>query len=149
MDTDHIEPLGIIVPVDDQTDAGDSVSIAERLWLPGPSLEVSDPWWPRVSTHAAVGIAEAGSMEHTPKTHRKYRSRDSEKSIHNLLTCWVKCQGVYPSTEAKKDVAFWLGITRARVNNFCNNHRKRFWKVDCEHMSFVMCVKESQTMGIP
>jgi hypothetical protein len=87
MDTDHIEPLGLIVPVDDP-----------------------------------------GSMEPTPcksKTLRKYRSRVSEKYIYNLLTCWAKSQGAYPSTEAKNDIAFWLGLTRARVNNFCRNHRRR------------------------
>jgi hypothetical protein len=138
------------VPVDDQADAGeadagDSMSIAESLWFPGPGLEVSDPWWPRVSTHADASLTETGSMEPTPrKMSKKARFRASEKSIRNLLSCWLKDQCAYPSVEAKNEIAFWLGITPARVTNFCNNHRKRFWKVDGKHMSFVMCVKESQ-----
>jgi hypothetical protein len=145
MDTDHIEPLDLIVPADDQADAGDSMSIAESLWFPGPGLEVSDPWWPRVSTHADASLTETGSMEPTPrKMSKKARFRASEKSIRNLLSDWAQDQGTYPSTEAKNEIALWLDITRARVTNFCNNNRKRFWKVDGKHMSFVMCVKESQ-----
>jgi hypothetical protein len=62
------------------------------------------------------------------------------KYIRDALTHWMRnFQEPYVNIADKKFIATALNIPVAQVSNFCNNHRKRYFKVDNIMTSYVKC----------
>jgi hypothetical protein len=62
------------------------------------------------------------------------------KYIRDALLHWMtQIQDPYMNIEQKKHIATALNIPVAQVSNFCNNHRKRYFKFDNKMTSYSKC----------
>jgi hypothetical protein len=147
----------------DNSDVGDSAQIAADLWAEVLAVDLSLPEVLAVDLSlpiaanigmlppTAVSTVSTVSTVSKPKAVRKRKAdripRPVEsKAVGKALLDWASAiklavVGVYsdawfyPHMDQKRQIAKFLNISLKRVSNFCNNHRKRFTKIDGELVS--------------
>jgi hypothetical protein len=86
-----------------------------------------------------------GSCESSVLEVSKVEKKLRPKFITASLEQWLGCSNTtpYANTTEKTAIATVLGITLAKVQNFCNNYRKRFTKVDGKMNSYTKYITTS------